>query len=218
MRSYIDHTILKATTTVNDIKRICAEAVENRFYTVCLSPCYVKMAKTYLLNTDVLVCTVIGFPLGANKTEVKVFETAQAIKDGADEIDMVLNIGYLKNGQYDFVLNDIKEVKKVCGNKVLKVIIETCYLTDKEIIKASQLIEEANADFVKTSTGFAATGATIEDVKLIRSSISNKVKIKASGGIKTNADLVEMVNAGASRIGTSNGIALIKGKKSNSNY
>lgn len=209
MNKYIDHTLLKAYATEADIINLCYEAKDYDFMSVCVNPCFVKLAKEELKNSDVKVCTVIGFPLGENTIETKVFETKDAIKNGADEIDMVINISKVKDGQLDYTLHEIKSIREVCMNKILKVIIEICYLTDDEIVKVSKLCVEAKADFVKTSTGFGNGGATVEAVKLIKETIGNDASIKASGGIKSKEDFKKMVDAGATRIGTSNGKNLI---------
>ncbi|KUH33101.1 2-deoxyribose-5-phosphate aldolase [Thermococcus celericrescens] len=212
---YIDHTNLKAYATADDIKRLCDEAVEYGFYAVCVNPYRVKLARDYLREkgANVKVASVIGFPLGATPTEVKVFEAERALDDGADELDMVINIGALKDGDYEYVRKDIAEVVKVAharGAKV-KVIIETCYLTEEEKVKACELAKEAGADFVKTSTGFGTGGATVEDVRLMRKVVGPEMGVKAAGGIRTYEQAVAMVEAGATRIGTSSGIKIVGG-------
>lgn len=206
---YIDNTLLKADATKEDIIKLCNESIKFNFKSVCINPSFVSLAHELLKDSKVLVCTVIGFPLGANTTETKVFETENAIKNGADEIDMVINIGWLKDKQYDNLLNEIKSIKSVCKDKILKVIIEACLLTDEEKVKICQISEQAGADFVKTSTGFSLHGATVHDVSLMRKSVSKKVQVKASGGIKTHEQMLDMISAGATRIGTSNGTKLI---------
>ena len=206
---YIDNTLLKADATKEDIIKLCNESIKFNFKSVCINPSFVSLAHELLKDSEVLVCTVIGFPLGANTTETKVFETKNAIKNGADEIDMVINIGWLKDKQYDNLLNEIKSIKSVCKDKILKVIIEACLLTDEEKVKICQISEQAGADFVKTSTGFSLHGATVHDVSLMRNSVSEKVQVKASGGIKTHEQMLDMISAGATRIGTSNGTKLI---------
>ncbi len=206
---YIDNTLLKADATKEDIIKLCNESIKFNFKSVCINPSFVSLAHELLKDSEVLVCTVIGFPLGANTTETKVFETENAIKNGADEIDMVINIGWLKDKQYDNLLNEIKSIKSVCKDKILKVIIEACLLTDEEKVKICQISEQAGADFVKTSTGFSLHGATVHDVSLMRNSVSEKVQVKASGGIKTHEQMLDMISAGATRIGTSNGTKLI---------
>ena len=206
---YIDNTLLKADATKEDIIKLCNESIKFNFKSVCINPSFVSLAHELLKDSEVLVCTVIGFPLGANTTETKVFETENSIKNGADEIDMVINIGWLKDKQYDNLLNEIKSIKSVCKDKLLKVIIEACLLTDEEKVKICQISEQAGADFVKTSTGFSLHGATVHDVSLMRNSVSEKVQVKASGGIKTHEQMLDMISAGATRIGTSNGTKLI---------
>lgn len=208
----IDHTLLKSAATESDIKRLCDEARQYGFCSVCVNPFWVSYAKEQLQNSGVKVCTVIGFPLGANTTAVKAYETADAVKNGADEIDMVINIGSLRAKQYDIVLADIKAVRNACPGKVLKVIIETSQLTEEEKIKACELSAAAQADFVKTSTGFVGGGATAEDVALMRKSIPARMQVKASGGIRSRTDFDAMTAAGATRIGASSGIAIIEGK------
>ncbi len=209
LTKYIDHTVLKSDTLKADIVKLCQEAIEHNFKSVCINPSYIKVAKQLLDGSSVLVCTVIGFPLGQNDTETKVFETVKAIENGADEVDMVINIAKLKDKEYDYVLNEIKAIKKACGNKVLKVIIETCLLTDEEKEKACELIIEAKADFVKTSTGFSHHGATFEDVALLKNKVKDMIKIKAAGGIKSYDDLIKMIELGADRIGTSSAIKIL---------
>ncbi len=206
---YIDNTLLKADATKEDIIKLCNESIKFNFKSVCINPSFVSLAHELLKDSEVLVCTVIGFPLGANTTQTKVFETENAIKNGADEIDMVINIGWLKDKQYDNLLNEIKSIKSVCKDKILKVIIEACLLTDEEKVKICQISEQAGADFVKTSTGFSLHGATVHDVSLMRNSVSEKVQVKASGGIKTHEQMLDMISAGATRIGTSNGTKII---------
>lgn len=208
----IDHTILKPVATQEDVRRICEEAKQYGFFSVCINPYWVAYAKELLKGSDVKVCTVIGFPLGANTTAVKEYETQDALKNGADEIDMVINLGALKSGDYDTVLKDIAAVRKACEGKILKVIIETSQLTDDEKVKACGLSAEAGADFVKTSTGFTGGGATAADVALMRKSVPANMQVKASGGVRSRADFDAMVAAGATRIGASNGVKIIEGK------
>ncbi len=208
----IDHTLLKPAATQADIERLCNEARQYGFCSVCVNPYWVKFAKKQLQGTDVKVCTVIGFPLGACSTAAKAFETKDAIANGADEIDMVINIGALKSHDCATVLNDIQSVRKACQGHILKVIIETSQLTDAEKVTACELSAEAGADFVKTSTGFTGSGATAEDVSLMRRSIPGHMQVKASGGIRTRADFDTMVAAGATRIGASSGIQIVEGK------
>lgn len=205
----IDHTLLKPTTTKKDIMRLCREAKKYRFAAVCVNPTYVSLAAKLLKNTDVKVCTVIGFPLGATTTEVKAFETENAIKNGAQEVDMVINIGMLKSGNYGFVKRDIEAVVKAAGDAITKVIIETCYLSDKEKVKACMLAKKAGADYVKSSTGFGSRGATIADVRLMRKIVGKKMGVKAAGGIRTFEDAVAMIKAGATRIGTSHAMSIM---------
>lgn len=214
---YIDHTLLKATATTLDIEKLCQEAIQYDFMSVCVNPANVSYAKKLLNKSNVLVCTVIGFPLGANSLEVKSFETKKAIEDGADEIDMVINVGALKSGNEELIFNEIKSVVKEAKGRTVKVIIETCYLTDAEKINVCRIAEEAGANFVKTSTGFGTGGATIEDVKLMRKTVSDKVKVKASGGIRNLKDFDLFISAGAERIGTSNGVSIMEDKKDDTN-
>lgn len=206
----IDHTVLKADTPLETIKRICDEAMEYGFASVCINPCHVAYCADYLKDSDVNVCTVIGFPLGANTSAVKAFETRDAIANGADEIDMVMNIGALKDKNYDLVRDDVKAVVEAANGTLVKVILETCLLTEDEIKKACELCVEAKADYVKTSTGFSTRGATIEDVRIMKEAVHGKAKVKAAGGVRTPEDMVKIVAAGADRIGTSAGCSLVK--------
>ncbi len=208
IQDYIDHTILKPTATISDIEKLCKEAIDHKFYAVCVNGCYTKLAKKQLLDSKVKLAVVIGFPLGAMSTESKVFEAQDCIANGADEIDMVINVGWLKSGKFNLVQQEISSIKKAIGEKVLKVIIETCYLSKEEKIKACELALEAGADFVKTSTGFGTGGATLDDVKLMKEVVGSKAKIKASGGIKDKATALKYIALGVSRIGTSSGIAI----------
>ena len=205
----IDHTVLKADTPLETVKRICDEAMEYGFASVCINPCHVAYCADYLKDSDVNVCTVIGFPLGANTSAVKAFETKDAIANGADEIDMVMNIGALKDKNYDLVRNDVKAVVEAANGTLVKVILETCLLTEDEIKKACELCVEAKADYVKTSTGFSTRGATIEDVQIMKAAVQGKAKVKAAGGARTHEDMVKIVEAGADRIGTSAGCSLV---------
>ena len=205
----IDHTLLKADATEKDIKKLCQEAREHDFMSVCVNPAYVPLAKKELAGSDVKVCTVIGFPLGMNRPKMKVMEAKLAIKEGADEVDMVINIGALKARKNKYVQNEIALIKKAVGDHILKVIIETCLLTDKEKVRACELAKAAGADFVKTSTGFSSGGATVADIKLMRKTVGPEMGVKASGGVKTHQDLLDMVEAGATRIGTSRGLDII---------
>lgn len=215
---YIDHTALKSDTTLKDIQKLCDEAKEYQFASVCVNPIWVKYCADYLKDTDVKVCTVIGFPLGATTSKVKAFETKDAIENGADEIDMVINIGALKDGYDELVLDDIKAVVDVANGKCVKVIIETCLLTDEEKKRVCELALKASATFVKTSTGFSTGGATVEDVKLMKDVVREHAFVKASGGIRNRDDLVEMIDAGASRIGTSSGVQLMNIEESKEDY
>lgn len=207
---YFDHTILKAEATEAQVAKICEEALENQFASVCVNQYYTKFVAEKLKESGVDVCTVVGFPLGMSDTRVKAFETKAAIEDGATEIDMVINVGALKDGKYDYVQNEIKTLKDVCGKDiVLKVIIETCLLTDEEKKKACELSALAGADFVKTSTGFSTGGAKAEDVALMRRTVGEALGVKASGGIHTAEEAQCMIDAGASRLGTSATLAII---------
>lgn len=206
----IDHTVLKADTPLETVKKICDEAMEYGFASVCINPCHVAYCADYLKDSDVNVCTVIGFPLGANTSAVKAFETKDAIANGADEIDMVMNIGALKDKNYDLVRDDVKAVVEAANGTLVKVILETCLLTEDEIKKACELCVEAKADYVKTSTGFSTRGATIEDVRIMKEAVHGKAKVKAAGGVRTPEDMVKIVAAGANRIGTSAGCSLVK--------
>lgn len=220
MAKMIDHTILKPTTTVEDVKKLCIEAKEHEFASVCINPIFVPLASKLLANTSVKVTTVIGFPLGANTAETKAFETRNAIKNGAQEIDMVINMGAFKSGAYDLVKADIKAVVDatktagVTSDIIVKVILETCYLNEDEIVKACNLAKNAGADFVKTSTGFGSGGAKIEDVSLMRKTVGREIGVKASGGIKNYDQALTMLDAGANRIGVSSGVAIVTGKGS----
>lgn len=210
LAKYIDHTILKANATPNDIEKLCKEAIEYKFCSVCVNSYWVPMAAKLLKGTSVKVCTVVGFPLGAMSTQGKVFETKQAIADGALEIDMVINVGLLKAGSYNEVQQDISEVRKAVGDSgILKVIIETCLLADEEKRKACELSIAAGAEFVKTSTGFSTGGATVEDIALMRSVVGPTIGVKASGGIRNAESAKAMLRAGATRIGTGSGVSVI---------
>ncbi|MHC5216686.1 deoxyribose-phosphate aldolase [Enterococcus sp. LJL128] len=208
----IDHTILKANAAEEDVLKIIEEAKKYEFFSVCVNPFWVSLAHEKLAGTAVSTCTVIGFPLGANTSEVKAYETKDAIANGADEVDMVLNVGALKSKQYKKVLKDIQAVVEAAAGKALvKVIIETALLTDEEKVKACQLAKEAGADFVKTSTGFSTGGATVEDVRLMRETVGSDMGVKASGGIHNKAEAEAMIAAGATRIGTSAGVSIMEG-------
>lgn len=206
---FIDHTLLKQDATPEQIAKLCEEAKQFDFMSVCVNPAYVPLAAQCLKGSDVKVCTVIGFPLGMNLTRTKVEEAQLAIKEGATEIDMVINVGMLKAGHDDYVEEEIRQLKAVAGSKVLKVIIETCLLTDEEKVRACLASKKAGADFVKTSTGFSTGGATTHDVALMRKTVGPEMGVKASGGVRTHEDLIAMVEAGANRIGTSNGTKII---------
>lgn len=209
--NYIDHTLLKADATEKDIKRLCKEAKEYEFFSVCVNPIYVKYAQKCLKDSDVKVCTVIGFPFGANTTKVKLLEAKRAIIEGADEIDVVMNIAKFKDRKYSYVSKELSKIVDLCNKKVIvKVIIETCYLTKDEILKACELIYGCGVDYVKTSTGYGTNGAQVEDVKAMKEVCKDKLKIKASGGIKTLSQVEQFILAGAERIGTSNGINIVK--------
>lgn len=207
--SKCDHTLLAQTATWQDIKAICDDGMKYRTASVCIPPCYVKQAKEYV-GDKLAICTVIGFPNGYNTTAVKEFETKDALANGADEIDMVINIGALKAGNDEYVLNEIKTLKKACGDKILKVIIETCLLTDEEKVKMCHIVTEAGADFIKTSTGFSTSGATFADIKLFSENIGAGVKMKAAGGISSMADAEEFIRLGAERLGTSRIVKIVK--------
>lgn len=210
LSKYIDHTLLKANALEKDIVKLCQEAKEYDFKSVCINPSYIPLAKKELADSDVLVCTVVGFPLGQMSTQAKVFETKDALEKGADEIDMVLNIAKLKDGDLDYVTKEIKDVKDVCKDHVLKVIIEACLLSDDEKKAACECILKAGADFVKTSTGFSTGGATFEDVALLKSCVGDKCQVKAAGGVRSHEDFLKMIKLGADRIGTSSGVKLLK--------
>lgn len=212
LNKHIEHTLLKQDAKLEDFIKLFEEAKEHKFLGVCINPAYVKLAKENLLGSDVKIVTVVGFPLGANRSDVKAFETSKAVEDGADEIDMVLNVSKLKDKDYDFIINDIKTVKTACKDKPLKVILETDLLTKEEIKKACELCIEAKADFVKTSTGFVkgGVGAKAEDVKLMFDTVSPYgLKVKASGGIRDKEAALKMLEAGAERLGTSSGVKIV---------
>lgn len=210
LNKYIDHTLLAADATKDGITKLCNEAKEYDFASVCVNSCWVKYAHSLLEGSSVKVCTVVGFPLGAMVTRAKAYEALSAVEDGADEVDMVINIGALKDKDYDYVENDIREVKKACGDKLLKVIIEACLLTDEEKVKACELSLAAGADYVKTSTGFSKWGAKEEDVALMRKTVGDKLGVKAAGGIRDRETAERMIKSGASRLGCSAGIAIVK--------
>jgi deoxyribose-phosphate aldolase len=210
LNKMIDHTKLGASINKEQIDKLIGEAKEFDFKSVCVNPVWVKYAKHQLKKTDVLVCTVIGFPHGTHQPQVKAFEAEVAVKDGADELDMVINVNALKSKDYHTILAEIKGVVEKGEGRTVKVILETCYLTPEEIVKASELAVEAGAHFVKTSTGFGTSGAKIEDVQLMKKTVGNRAEVKASGGVRTYEDAVKMVEAGATRIGTSNGVDIVQ--------
>lgn len=214
MQEFIDHTLLKPEVGNKEIIKICEEAREYKFASVCVNPYYASLVRKELEGTNVKTCVVVGFPLGANTKEVKAFETKQAIENGAQEIDMVINIGALKSKEYDVVEDDIKAVvDEAEGKAIVKVIIETCLLNDEEKIKVCTIAKKVGAHFVKTSTGFSTGGATVDDIKLMRKTVGEKVGVKASGGVRTREDARAVIEAGANRIGASSSIAIVKGAK-----
>lgn len=215
--SKCDHTLLGQTATWEDIRAICDDGMKYQTASVCIPPCYVKQAKEYV-GERLAICTVIGFPNGYNTTAVKNFETAEALKNGADEIDMVINIGALKAGEYDYVENEIRTLKETCGEKILKVIIETCLLTDEEKVKMCKIVTDAGADFIKTSTGFSKAGATFADIKLFAENVGEGVRMKAAGGISSIEDAEEFVRLGASRLGTSRIVKIVKKQEADGEY
>ena len=218
LNQYIDHTVLKANATEADIVQLCEEARTHAFFSVCVNSAWVPTAKALLVGSPVKVCSVIGFPLGAMSTAAKVFEARQAVADGAAEIDMVINVGWLKDGERDAVREEIRAIKQAIGANVLKVIIETCYLTDAEKVLACTLAVEAGADFVKTSTGFGTGGATVEDVQLMLDTVNGKALVKASGGVRDVEAATRYVAMGVKRLGTSNGIKIVSGETANGGY
>lgn len=218
INQYIDHTLLKPESTQEQIDHLLSEAVEYRFASVCVNPTWVAHCAKTLAGTGVKVCTVVGFPLGANTSSVKAFETKDAIANGADEIDMVINVGQLKSGQYEVVKADIRAVVEASQDKLVKVIIETCLLTNDEKVKACQLAVSAGADFVKTSTGFSAAGATVEDIVLMRETVGPNIGVKAAGGARSYEDAEAFIEAGATRIGTSSGVAIVSGETVTEGY
>ena len=208
--SKCDHTLLLQTSTWEEIKKICDDGLKYETASVCIPPCYVKQAKEYV-GEKLKICTVIGFPNGYNTTEIKVLESQQAIKDGADEIDMVINIGWLKAKRDGQVCDEIKKIKSACGDKILKVIVETCLLTEEEKLRACKIVTQAGADYIKTSTGFSKAGATLEDVKLMRENVGETVKVKAAGGISGLEDAQRFLEQGADRLGTSRVVKAVQG-------
>lgn len=218
LSKYIDHTLLKPDATDAQIKELCQEAHTHKFFSVCVNPTHVKQSAELLQESETKVCTVIGFPLGASTPSVKAYEAVDAIENGADEIDMVINVGALKSGNHDLVRDDISAVVEAANGTLVKVIIETSLLSDDEKRVACQLAKEAGCDFVKTSTGFSGGGATVEDVALMKSVVGENIQVKASGGVRTREDALAMIDAGATRIGASSGIAIISGGSSSSDY
>ncbi len=211
MNHYIDHTLLLANATTNQIKTLCDEAHEHQFFSVCINPSFVEYCAERLKTSNVKICTVIGFPLGANTTDVKVFETQNAISLGADEIDMVVNISDVLDGKWEAIEREVAMIKDACGQKLLKVIFETCLLTNKQIVELCNISKRAGADFVKTSTGFSTGGATVEHIKLMRDTVGNQMGVKASGGIRTKETAQAMIDAGASRLGASASVSVVAG-------
>ncbi|GAA4241194.1 deoxyribose-phosphate aldolase [Winogradskyella psychrotolerans] len=218
LNRYIDHTLLSASATESDILRLCEEALKYNFYSVCVNSCYVAIAKQALGRSEVKVCTVVGFPLGAMSTEAKIFEAKNAIEQGATEIDMVMNIGRLRSKNYVAVLKDIANLKRAIGLTPLKVILEISELSKNEIVKACEICVDAKADFVKTSTGFSKSGATLTAVKIMRKTVKDKLKIKASGGIRDTETALKYIEVGVDRIGTSSGVAMMNNIPSNASY
>lgn len=218
INKFIDHTVLAQDADEKKIEKLLEEAREHDFASVCVNTCWTRKCVEALKDTDVNVCVVVGFPLGAMDTRSKAFEAKTAVEDGADEVDMVINVGWLKSGRYDDTEEDIREVKKACGDKHLKVIIECCLLTDEEKVIACRLAEKAGADFVKTSTGFSKGGATVEDVALMRKTVGDRLGVKAAGGIRDAETAVAMIKAGANRLGCSAGIKIIEGFDPNAEY
>lgn len=212
LAKFIDHTLLKPDATSKDIEKLCNEAIEFGFFAICVNPTFVQLSRSLLRNSDIKVCTVVGFPLGAQETSVKAYETKVAIEQGAEEIDMVINLGLLKDGQDKKVYYDIARVVEAAEGRTVKVILETCLLSKDEIQRACNMSQKAHASFVKTSTGFSSRGATLEDVQLMHECVGDRMQIKASGGIRDTEAALQMINAGASRLGTSSGIAIIQGQ------
>lgn len=213
---FIDHTALTAEKTEKDILQLCDEALQHHFFSICINSAYIPLAKQKLTGSNVKICTVVGFPLGANLSSVKAFEAAKAIEAGADEIDMVINIGWIKSAKWAEVRSDIQQVLHACQGKLLKVILETCLLSKEEIVKTCEICRELNVGFVKTSTGFNKGGATVEDIALMRQTVGSEIGVKASGGVRDTDTALAMIKHGASRIGASAGIAIIHGLKDNS--
>jgi deoxyribose-phosphate aldolase len=215
---YIDHTLLKADATRAQLEKLCAEAIEHQFATVCVNGSRVELAYSLLEECDVQVCAVVGFPLGTMDADAKRYETEAAVDAGAGEIDMVMNVGRFKDGEHDYVVREIRDVMEAADDRVVKVILETCLLSDDEIGQASKLIVQAQAHFVKTSTGFGSAGATLEHVKLMREAVGQFAGVKAAGGVRNAEDARGMIEAGATRIGTSNGVAIVSGDSANGSY
>lgn len=218
LNKYIDHTNLKQDMSEQDLIKLVDEAKEYDFFSICINPCWVKQASELLAGSNTKVCSVIGFPLGANTTNIKVLEAKEAIENGASEIDMVINVSKLKDKDYEYVYNEIKKIKEAIGNNVLKVIIEACLLTNDEKTIACQIIMKAGANFVKTSTGMSTGGATVEDVKLFKEVVGDTTLIKAAGGVRTYEDAISMIEAGANRIGTSGGVKIVNGETHTDGY
>lgn len=218
LNKYIDHTNLKQDMSEQDLIKLVNEAKEYNFFSICINPCWVKQASELLAGSNTKVCSVIGFPLGANTTNIKVLEAKEAIENGASEIDMVINVSKLKDKDYEYVYNEIKKIKEAIGNNVLKVIIEACLLTNDEKTIACQIIMKAGANFVKTSTGMSTGGATVEDVKLFKKVVGDTTLIKAAGGVRTYEDAISMIEAGANRIGTSGGVKIVNGETHTDGY
>ena len=218
LASYIDHTLLKPDATRAQLEQLCAEAAEHQFSTVCVNGSRVELAYSLLEDSDVQVCTVVGFPLGAMDADAKRYETEVAVDLGASEIDMVMNVGRFKDGEHDYIVREIRDVVEAADDRVVKVILETCLLTNHEIAQACKLVTQAQAHFVKTSTGFGNAGATLEHVKLMRETVGQFAGVKAAGGVRNANDAQAMIEAGATRIGTSNGVAIVSGKSANGSY
>ena len=218
LAQYIDHTLLKADASRAQFEKLCAKAVEHQFATVCVNGSRVELAYSLLEESDVQVCAVVSFPLGSMDADAKRYETAAAVDAGAGEIDMVMNVGRFKDGEHDYVVREIRDVLESADDRVVKVILETCLLTDDEIVQASKLVVQAQAHFVKTSTGFGSAGATLEHVKLMREAVGQFAGVKAAGGVRNAEDARGMIEAGATRVGTSNGVAIVSGDSANGSY
>jgi len=218
LASYIDHTLLKPDATQAQLEQLCAEAAEHQFSTVCVNGSRVELAYSLLEDSDVQVCTVVGFPLGAMDADAKRYETEVAVDLGASEIDMVMNVGRFKDGEHDYIVREIRDVVEAADDRVVKVILETCLLTNDEIAQACKLVTQAQAHFVKTSTGFGNAGATLEHVRLMRETVGQFAGVKAAGGVRNANDAQAMIEAGATRIGTSNGVAIVSGESANGSY